>query len=340
MKPTQNQEAIMHACGSPEHQHGGGLKALVAAACLAGCGDQALQSAQAEEDVKRAASASGQTRYPIVLVHGMSGFTNLLGVLEYFYGIPEAMRGAGATVFVTQASPFNSVELRGEQVLAQIESIVARTGSGKVNLIGHSQGGLDVRYVAAVRPDLIASVTTVGTPHKGAALADFLRAHLSNGGFDEVAVAALADSLGFLLGLLEGRPTLPQDAVAGLDSLTSAGTATFNKRYPNGVPGSSCGQGDSSAGNIRYYSWSGTTVLTNVLDTTDAGLFLASLVYPEDNDGLVGRCSSHFGTVIRDNYGMNHLDEVNQLFGLTSWFGSSPQSLFRAHASRLKAQGL
>jgi triacylglycerol lipase len=35
------------------------------------------------------------------------------------------------------------------------------------------------------------------------------------------------------------------------------------------------------------------------------------VVYPEANDGLVGKCSSHLGTVIRDNYFHNHLDEVN-----------------------------
>lgn len=78
---------------------------------------------------------------------------------------------------------FASSEQRGEALLAQIEDIVAQTGKGKVHLIGHSHGGLDVRYVAAVRPDLVASVTTVGTPHKGAELADFLRNNIQQGGF-------------------------------------------------------------------------------------------------------------------------------------------------------------
>ena len=37
---------------------------------------------------------------------------------------------------------------------------------------------------------------------------------------------------------------------------------------------------------------------------------------------------------------MNHLDEVNQLFGLTSIFETSPVSVFRTHANRLKNAGL
>lgn len=57
------------------------------------------------------------------------------------------------------------------------------------------------------------------------------------------------------------------------------------------------------------------------------------------NDGLVGQCSSHLGVVIRDNYNMNHLDEVNQLFGLVSIFETSPVTLFRNQANRLKTAG-
>jgi len=280
-----------------------------------------------------------RTKYPIVLAHGLAGFDELFGVFEYWYGIPETLQDGGATVFVTDVSPFNSSQERGEQLIDQIEQIVAITGKPKVNLIGHSQGSLDVRYVAAVRPDLVASVTTVAGPHKGAALADFLRANVQNGSFTESVLTFFADSLGTVLDLLTGH-TNPQDAIAALDQLTSAGTAAFNAAYPQGVPTTSCGSGSAVVNGIRYYSWSGTGVLTNALDISDAALGLTSMVYPEANDGLVGRCSSHLGTVIRDNYFQNHLDEVNQVLGLVSIFESSPQSIYRAHANRLKNAGL
>ena len=44
--------------------------------------------------------------------------------------------------------------------------------------------------------------------------------------------------------------------------------------------------------------------------------------------------------MIRDDYRMNHLDEVNNLFGLTSPFEVDPKTLYRNHANRLKTAGL
>ena len=280
-----------------------------------------------------------KTKYPIVLEHGLAGFDELFGVYDYWFGIVDELEDGGATVFTTTVSQFNSTEARGEQLIDQVEVITAITGKPKVNLIGHSHGGLDVRYVAAVRPDLVASVSSVATPHKGAALADYLRANVQNGSFTEGVVAYFANALGTVIGLLTGH-TNPQDAIAALDSLTSAGLATFNAHYPQGVPATACGQGAATVNGIKYYSWSGTGILTNALDVSDAALALSSFFYPEANDGLVGKCSSHLGTVIRDNYFQNHLDEVNQILGLVSIFESNPTTLFRAHANRLKTAGL
>ena len=152
-------------------------------------------------------------------------------------------------------------------------------------------------------------------------------------------MAYFANSLGTVLGLLTGN-TNPSNAIGALDSLTAAGLAQFNAHYPQGVPTTSCGSGAASVNGIRYYSWSGTGILTNALDVSDAALALTSFFYSEANDGLVGRCSSHLGTVVRDNYFYNHLDEVNQIIGLVSIFESNPTSVFRTHANRLKNAGL
>jgi len=283
--------------------------------------------------------SQAKTRYPIVLAHGMSGFDELFGVVDYWYGIPSELRDYGATVYVTTVSQFNSTEVRGEQLIDQIETIVAITGKPKVNLIGHSHGGLDVRYVAAVRPDLVASVTSVGSPHKGADLADWLAANVTNGAFGEAVIAALGGALGDVLAFLTGHSN-PQDAIAALGSLTSAGLDVFNASYPAGVPATACGEGAFVANGIRYYSWSGTGLLTNALDIGDPLLGITSLFYGEANDGLVGRCSSHLGDVIRDNYFMNHVDEINHVLGLVSIFESNPKTVFRNHANRLKNAGL
>ncbi len=280
-----------------------------------------------------------KTKYPIVLAHGLAGFDELFGVVDYWFGIENALEDGGANVFATSVAPLDTPQERGEQLIDQIETIVAITGKAKVNLIGHSQGGLDARYVAAVRPDLLASVTTVGSPHKGADLADFLVANFVNGGFTEAVFAGLGNALGTILGLLAGNSS-PNDVIGALTALTTASMAQFNAQYPAGVPATSCGSGATSANGIRLYSWSGTGVLTNALDIGDPALGVSSLFYNESNDGLVERCSSRFGQVIRDNYFMNHLDEVNQVLGLVSIFESNPKTVFRAHANRLKNAGL
>ncbi|HET7502516.1 MAG TPA: triacylglycerol lipase, partial [Kofleriaceae bacterium] len=269
------------------------------------------------------ASTFTQTRYPIVLAHGLTGFRELFGVVDYFFGIPGDLSAGGARVFVTQVTAVASAEERGEQLLQQIEFIAASTGAGKVNLIGHSEGGFDARYVMGVRPDLIASLTTVSTPHLGADLADFLADNITPGGFSEAVLIAFGDSLGTIIDLLTGTSE-PQDTIGALTTLSSAGAAVFNQKFPAGLAATRCGAGPASVGGIQLFSWAGSSVLTNVLDASDAPLGLSSLFYSEPNDGLVGRCSAHFGKVLRDNFTMNHLDEVNQLFGLTSIFETSP----------------
>ncbi len=300
-------------------------------------GDEDWQNTRAPSSTT--ASTFTKTRYPIVLAHGLTGFRQLFGVVDYFFGIPSDLASGGAQVFVTQVSAFASSTQRGEQLLQQIEFIAASTGAGKVNLIGHSQGGIDVRYVMGVRPDLIASLTTVATPHLGADLADFLADNVTPGGFNETVLAAFGNSLGTVIDLLTGTAE-PQDAIGALDSLSSAGAAVFNQQFPGGLAATRCGATPSTVNGIPVFSWAGSSPLTNILDVSDAALGLTSLFYSEASDGLVGRCSSHFGKVLRDDYRMNHLDEVNQLFGLTSIFETSPVSVFRSHANRLRNAGL
>src|SRR5262245_2467935 len=79
-----------------------------------------------------------KTKYPIVLAHGLFGFDELFGVVEYWYGIPGELRERGAKVYVTTVAQAGSSEVRGEQLLEQVETIVAISGKPKVNLIGHS----------------------------------------------------------------------------------------------------------------------------------------------------------------------------------------------------------
>ena len=282
-----------------------------------------------------------KTRYPIVLTHGMLGWDNMLGI-DYWYGIPQALRKDGASVYITEVSQLDTSEARGEQLLEQVEEIIAISGAPKVNLFGHSHGGPTVRYVAAVRPDLVASVTSIGAPHKGSALADFLR-QIPEDSAGEAIVSGLVNAVGKMINFISDSPIdTPMNSLGSLESLYSEGAARFNAKFPQGIPTTACGEGDYQVNGVRYYSWSGTSPATNPLDPSDLMMVTASLTFPrgEANDGMVGRSSSRMGMVIRDNYRMNHLDEVNQFFGLTSIFETDPVTVYRQQANRLKKAGL
>ncbi len=284
-----------------------------------------------------AASDYAKTRYPIVLVHGLFGFDSFLGV-DYFYGIPGALSQDGARVFVAQVSAANSTEVRGEQLLAQVKNIMAITGAAKVNLIGHSHGGPTIRYVAGVAPQLVASVTSIGGVNKGARVADILRGVVPAGTLSETLVNNAAKAFVALINLGSGATSLPQMPTNALNSLTTAGSLDFNRRFPQALP-SGCGSGAELVSGVRYYSWTGILPLTNIADISDGALSIMSLVNSGANDGLVSACSSRLGKHLGD-YRQNHLDEVNQVVGLRDWFSVDPVTLYRQHANRLKLLGL
>ena len=105
--------------------------------------------------------------------HGSGSTIRRRDLATYFYKVAGHLAEEGETlVFTPAVDPFNNSMVRGEMLIAHVERILAETGHAKVNLIGHSQGGLDARVVAHERPDLVAAVLTVATPHQGTPIAD------------------------------------------------------------------------------------------------------------------------------------------------------------------------
>src|SRR5690606_13975071 len=137
---------------------------------LAGTCVTAQASTQASQVTAKASSHYAKTQYPIVFAHEMAGCilvgTNQLGMGYRYQFLPD-LAVNGGNVWATRVSPFNSSEIRGEQLLEQVKEIRSITGASKVNLIGHTHGGRTIRYVAGVAPQLVAALTTVGAPHKG-----------------------------------------------------------------------------------------------------------------------------------------------------------------------------
>src|SRR5262249_40078789 len=118
--------------------------------------------------------------------------------IEYFRGIPEALRAAGNLVpDPPELSSAGSVKQRAADLKKYLEShgdVVDR----KVHLIAHSMGGLDSRYMISRlgMADRILSLTTLGTPHQGTSLADLGVAVLGPV-LDFLDLTGLADLKGF-----------------------------------------------------------------------------------------------------------------------------------------------
>lgn len=304
-----------------------------------------LNQVQAETGIQKATAPYivdqyAQTKYPVVFVHGMFGFNRLGSAtfgLDYWYQVLPDLAKHGAVAYASQMSPLNSNEVRGEQLLDQIEEVIALTGQPKVNLIGHSQGGPTARYILGTRPDLLASVSTVAGVHGGSPVADvFKNIPVLSGIIPVVMDALMTPVINFAQ-----QSNLPSDFNASLDSMAKAGYQAYNAKFPLGLPTVACGDGPAQVNGIALYNWTGISNTTNLLDPDTILTALGPIVFSgQPNDGLVSKCSSKFGKTIRDNYAWNHFDEVNQVMGMKGLFAPNPVDIFRQHVNRLKLQGL
>jgi triacylglycerol lipase len=300
---------------------------------------------------KPVAKAKGAP-YPIILMHGMGGFNELENLpldVSYFNGVQADLEAQGVkNVFVTVAPPFDTSENRASALKPQIESILAMTGAAKVNLIGHSQGGLDARVLASPEGlgmgDVIASVTTVATPHRGSPVADLALGLVS--GVPAATVSAVTD--GFLQLLEDGVysiKTSPNLLAQGTEMTTSYMASTFNPKYKD-------------AHGVVYASYAGRTNLESGTGECDDGeyanepqsvdvpqaLLAATADYIQaqgmDNDGLVPVSSAKWGTFM-ECVPADHLKEVGMLFqnGADPVSGFDHLLFFRSVVARLQAEG-
>lgn len=278
-----------------------------------------------------------KTKYPIVLVHGLSGWDSVGGVIDYFHTVPYNLRRSGAKVYVASVSAFNSSEKRGEQLADYLMTLP----EDKFNLIGHSQGSPTSRVAASLIPHKVASVTSVNGANQGSKVADVAKGILPAGLPRNVA-AQIANSAGAVINFLSNNQNT-QDALGALDTLSTEGSQNLNNALGNKGISSSCRSLNENVNidghNIKMFSWSGTSPVTNIFDITDGPIGITSLAFGfERNDGLVSECSSKLGRVIYSRYHMNHIDGVNHLFGIRGW--TNPVTLYRSHANRLKGKGL
>lgn len=280
--------------------------------------------------------------YPIVLVHGMAGFRNI-GPIEYFYGVPEALRKDGHDVWVSRQDPINDSEVRGRQTLDYVQMVLLATGKAKVNLIGHSQGGFDVRYVASTIGARVASVTMVASPMEGAPIADLA---INGTG------PAAKDALSFLLNIYGAVGGFNSNAKAQLTNLTSAGAKAFFAKHPDdnrvayySITGRSDNTGPDVADCIApakppfIAKWDQYRDPMDVLFQIPTGIMNGMNPRPV-HDGLVTVLSARHG-VFLGCIPADHMDEVGQLVGDSPGGGNrfDHVQFYRDLAAWIKSKG-
>lgn len=287
-----------------------------------------------------------ETEDPIVLVHGIIGWDSILNSVPYWYGIESALEDDGATVYVANLPAMNNDTQRGEALISYLEQLKAQHGHQQFNIIAHSQGALTSRYAAGTRPDLVTSVSTMGGAHMGSSVADLavkIESGLPSG--LSVLVQAFVNGLAAIIDVSSGASP-NESAMNTLQQFSAEGINQWLSDFGTGAPTTECGQGPEVAGGIHWYSMGGVAGRTSALDPFDliADAGTAVLAFNGQlGDGVIQRCSTHWGKVIRDDYFLNHADLINHTLGLgvgSNLFTPNVPEIYRTHANRLKGAGL
>ncbi len=127
-----------------------------------------------ENRLFRAGSRICSTRYPLVMLHGI-GFRDLR-YFNYWGRIPKELAENGAVVYYGHQQAWGTIEDNAQIIREKILEILSENHCDKVNIIAHSKGGLDARYLISGlhMENQVASLTTVSTPHRGSELLNLL----------------------------------------------------------------------------------------------------------------------------------------------------------------------
>ncbi len=114
------------------------------------------------------------TKYPILLVHGLGMKDTFF--MKSFGKIDRILAIQGYTVIKSRIDAFGSVESNAHQLRDEIERLLIEHKAEKVNIIAHSKGGLDARYMLTNlgMEDKAASFTSICVPHAGSPMASLV----------------------------------------------------------------------------------------------------------------------------------------------------------------------
>ena len=250
---------------------------------------------------------AGGERVPVVLAHGIFGYGNVgLGPLRhrYFYGVEDTLHAAGHPVLVTSVPPAGTIASRAAALVRQVKPWVEKVGPPLV--VGHSMGGLDLRYALAklgLAGDVRAYLS-VATPHRGSPFADWV---VRRAGLPGRLAAGSLRRLGL--------------GVDGIENLTTGYMARFNEEVPD-VEGLAY-HSVAAVPPTRRHVFPGLRFSYDVIHAAEG-----------DNDGMVGRDSACWGRCL-DPWPCDHTHARNQRF-----FGAEDVGPRYLEAVRTVAEGV
>jgi pimeloyl-ACP methyl ester carboxylesterase len=216
------------------------------------------------------------TRYPLVFCHGMLAFSTLRmqlpDNLNPFAVLGQSLRDRGFQALFPQVAPTSGIVARAKQLCEQIR----RWKDRPVNLVAHSMGGMDARYLITHlgMAERVRSLTTICTPHRGTYLADWFVTNYRN----RVPLLLAMQAMGV--------------NVDGFRDCRLSECAAFNHATPN-MPG------------VAYFSYGGAVAQARVTPfLRRAWAILTPVEGP--NDGMVSvasaRWGEYLGTIAADHF--------------------------------------
>ena len=164
------------------------------------------------------------TKYPVVLVHGM--MVKDFPFWPAFRGITDFLRKQNVTVYISNQDGLGAVATNAAQLKDEILEILQKENCEKVNIIAHSKGGVDARFMISQlgMAEHVASLTTLSTPHHGSGLSAKL---LQMPAFMAKTIAFFTDTFYRFLG--DRQP----DILRLGQELTADAMEDFNAAVPN-----------------------------------------------------------------------------------------------------------
>ncbi|MDR2717240.1 MAG: hypothetical protein LBB89_04140 [Treponema sp.] len=233
-------------------------------------------------------------KYPIVLVHGLIAHDRP-GIIKFWGEIPDTLRQNGTKVFLGNTDSWGDYESNAQLLKTTIDKVLYETNSEKVNIIAHSKGGLDSRYLIWKYDygGKVASLTTVSTPHHGAELADLIYKQ-------KIVHTRIAKKFLMFFGKLYG------DKNPDLFKVNYQLTTEYMHRF-----------NDNVLMDDRVYYQSMYTVMNNSFDDV---MFLHTHQYIQkisgDNDGCVSEYSAQWGNnSVKIEGGISHAQSFDLKMG-------------------------